>query len=125
MYYRNCADTRIKMGRFEEARQDCEQARALDPDHPYTHERFGDLYLGLELYEEAVRCYRESIARERSAPRYFGLGRALLALGREDEAREVYVAGRGMASDAEVEEALEALGELRGLVVSYFVDAQG
>jgi len=114
-----------RMGRYEEARQDCERARALDADDPYTHECFGDLYLGLELYEEAVRCYRESVAGERSARRYFGLGRALLALGREDEAREVYVAGRGMASEVEVEEALEALGELRGLVVSYFADAQG
>ena len=122
MYHRNRVGAQIELGRLEEARHDCEQALALDPENPYTQERFGDLYLALEEHEKAVDSYQRAIEGEPSTARYFGLGRALLALGRRDEAREAYQAGREMASPDEIEAALEALQGVDEEAVSWLCD---
>lgn len=109
MYHRNRVGVQIELGRLEEAHRDREQALVLDLENPYTHERFGDLYLALKAYQKAVESYQQAIAGEPSAPRYFGRGLALLSLDRRDEAEAAYRAGQELASPAEIQEALEPL----------------
>ena len=112
LYHRNRVGVQIELGQLEAAGDDCERALALDPHNPYTHERFGDLYIALKAYEDATDNYRRAIEGEPSAPRHFGLGLGLLTLDRLAEARTAYRAGQEIASRAEIKQALEDLQDV-------------
>ncbi len=111
MYRRNRASSLIRLGRLDEAEQDCVQARALAPDHAYTHDRWGNLAFARGDYAAAVEHYTAAIDRQPEAGFYFDRGLAYLALGRPDQALADYQAGFATAEPATIREAFEELNE--------------
>jgi tetratricopeptide (TPR) repeat protein len=109
LFYRNRASGRIDLDRLEEAEQDCEQARALAPDHPYTHTRLGDLALARGVYSAAVDHYTAAIERQPDAGFYFGRGLAHLAMGNPDQAQADYRSGISHADHTAIVGALKEL----------------
>ncbi len=111
LLHRNRADSLIRLGRLEEAEQDCAQARALAPDHPYTHARLGQLAFARAGYAAAVEHYTAAIERQAEAGFYFDRGRAYLALGRPDRALADYQAGLATADPLAIARARQELEE--------------
>ena len=111
MYHRNRADALIRLNRLDEAEQDIEQARALAPDHPYTHARLGQLAFAREDYPAAVEHYTAAIDRQPEAGFYFDRGLAHLALGHQDQALADYQAAIPLADSITIAEALKELNE--------------
>ena len=111
LLYRNRASDLIHLGRLDEAEQDIEQARALAPDHPYTHARLGQLAFAREDYPAAVEHYTAAIDRQPEAGFYFDRGLAHLALGHQDQALADYQAAIPLADSITIAEALKELNE--------------
>jgi tetratricopeptide (TPR) repeat protein len=108
---RNRAEAFIRLDRLGEAEKDYERARALAPDHLYTHVRLGQLALAREEYAAVVEHYSAVIDREPEAGFYFDRGLAYLALGRPDEAVADYQAAMSCADADTIAGALEKLDE--------------
>ncbi|SHI58005.1 Tetratricopeptide repeat-containing protein [Malonomonas rubra DSM 5091] len=51
----------FKMGRYQESRQQLEEATSLLPEDPVILEHLGDLYRALMLWEDAAAAYRKSL----------------------------------------------------------------
>ena len=51
-----------KLGRYEESREQLEQASSLQPDDPVILEHLGDLYQALTLWDQAADAYRRILA---------------------------------------------------------------
>jgi tetratricopeptide (TPR) repeat protein len=84
-FARNRASVLIAQGRLDEARADCETASRLAPDYPYTHGRWGDLYLACGQWTEAEAHYRAALAQDDSPGWRFGLAPALWGQTRLDD----------------------------------------
>jgi tetratricopeptide (TPR) repeat protein len=106
---RNRASDLIHLDCLEEAEQDCEQARALAPDHPYTYARLGQLAFAQEQYATAVERYTAALERQEAGGFHFDRALAHLALVQEDLALADYRAGLSLADAATTAEALEEL----------------
>ncbi|MDZ7271191.1 MAG: tetratricopeptide repeat protein [candidate division KSB1 bacterium] len=77
----------LRRGFYEEARQQFEQAIALEQNEPDYHKNLGDVYLAQRRYSKAVECYRASLALgPHYADVHTALGRAYLELGRVEDA---------------------------------------
>jgi len=50
-----------KMGRYQESREQLEEATSLLPEDPVILEHLGDLYRALTLWEQAGAAYRKSL----------------------------------------------------------------
>lgn len=74
---------RVELARLEEARR-------RDPGEVGIPLAIGSLYLLLGSNEQAVAAYEEALALEPRPEIYLNLGRAQLAAGRPDEARESF-----------------------------------
>ena len=109
MYHRNRASSLIDLNRLDEAKQDCEQARTLAPDHHYTHARLGQLAFAHDDYAAAVEHYTSAIERQEEAGFYFDRGLAHLALGHQDDALADYQFAFPLADSITVAEAMEEL----------------
>lgn len=85
-------------GRFADARDACERALALRPDHYYAEKGLGLCLAALGEVEAGVAHLRRSIELN---PAYFDsrhdLGVTLLKAGRVDEARQVFLEARRVA----------------------------
>jgi tetratricopeptide (TPR) repeat protein len=56
--YRNRANALIRLNRLMEAKADCREAERLEPNHPYTHARWGQYFSAREDYIGAVEKYQ-------------------------------------------------------------------
>ncbi|MCB9741153.1 MAG: tetratricopeptide repeat protein [Alphaproteobacteria bacterium] len=89
----------VLMGEPEAAERQWQQLAADYPDDPEIDAQarlaLGDLAFGQDLFGEALTAYREVLASSRDrhyqARALLGLARSLEALGRPEEAREVYL----------------------------------
>ncbi len=70
----------FKMGRFDESRQQLEEASSLHPDDPVILEHLGDLYRALNLWEKAADTYRKVLELD---PQAAGVEEKLQALPTE------------------------------------------
>jgi len=111
MYHRNRAEALIRLDHLDEAERDCEQARALAPDHPYTYARLGQLAFARDDYTAAVEHYTAALDRQPQADFYFGRGLAHLALGHPDQALADYQAAIPLADSITIADALKELNE--------------
>jgi Tfp pilus assembly protein PilF len=78
-------------GKIEEAIAECMLAIEVDPDFGNPYNDIGSYLIGLERYDEAIPWLDRAIAAKRYDPRhfpYFNLGRAYLAKGLINRARE-------------------------------------
>ena len=104
----------VGMGRYAEARERFEEARALldDSEHEnvaaFTHGNLGIVAGHLGDYEAAVRCLREQVAVHRRLVKPVNvvvglnlLGEALIVAGRAEEARAVLEESLQLARDAD------------------------
>ncbi len=55
--YRNRANALIRLNRLMEAKSDCREAERLEPNHPYTHARWGQYFAAREDYIGAIEKY--------------------------------------------------------------------
>ena len=111
LLYRNRASDLIYLDRLDEAERDCEQARILAPDHPYTQARLGQLAFARDDYTAAVEYYTAAVDRQPEADFHFGRGLAHLALGHQDQALADYQAAIPLADSITIAEALKELNE--------------
>jgi tetratricopeptide (TPR) repeat protein len=77
--YRNRANALIRLNRLMEAKSDCREAEHLEPNHPYTHARWGQYFAAREDYIGAVEKYQLA-ARMIGNPTHFNLDIALCLL---------------------------------------------
>jgi len=78
-------------GKIEEAIAECKLAIEVDPDFGNPYNDIGSYLIGLERYDEAIPWLDRAITAKRYDPRhfpYFNLGRAYLAKGMINRARE-------------------------------------
>src|SRR5580658_2946712 len=78
-------------GKVEEAIEECKLAIEVDPDFGNPYNDIGSYLIGLERYDEAIPWLDRAITAKRYDPRhfpYFNLGRAYLAKGLINRARE-------------------------------------
>jgi len=109
LLYRNRANTLIQLSRLDEAGQDCEHARILAPDHPYTYDRLGNLTFARGDYSAAIEHYDAALYRQSEAGFYFDRGLAHLALGHLDQALTDYQAAIPLATAITMADALQEL----------------
>jgi tetratricopeptide (TPR) repeat protein len=77
-----------RMGQMAESLPDLEAARRLAPENARVLDLMGMAYLALDQPGQAEKVFREALARTPDEPEVvMHLGRALMALGREDEAQ--------------------------------------
>ena len=77
-----------RAGRMAESLPDLEAARRLDPHNARVLDLIGLAYLALDQPERAEKAFREAQARDPEEPEFvLHLGRALMALVREQEAQ--------------------------------------
>jgi predicted Zn-dependent protease len=99
-------------------RQRLEEMLAEDPNDPFLRYGLAMEHAGAGAHEEAANCLRELIRLHPDyVPAYFHAGKALLALGRDGEAREVLRAGIAAAvakgdghAAGEMEQLLDSIG---------------
>jgi tetratricopeptide (TPR) repeat protein len=107
--HRNRAEAFVRLGHLDQARQDCEQAQALAPDHPYTYARIGQLAFGRGDYALAVQWLAKAIDRQQEADFYFERGLAYLAMGDQSQALADYQTALALADPIAVGEAIRDL----------------
>lgn len=77
-----------RAGQMAESLTDLEAARRLDPDNARVLDLMGMAYLALDQPDRAEKAFREAHVRAPEEPEFvLHLGRALMALGREEEAQ--------------------------------------
>jgi len=80
-------------GKIEEAIAECKRAIEVDPDFGNPYNDIGSYLIGLERFDEAIPWLQRAIAAKRYDPRHFphfNLGRAYLAKGLINRAREQF-----------------------------------
>jgi len=80
-------------GKVEEAIDACKRAIEVDPDFGNPYNDIGAYLIGLERFDEAIPWLERAITAKRYEPRYFphfNLGRAYLAKGLINRAREQF-----------------------------------
>ncbi len=102
------------LGRFDEAHEEIEIARRLDPLSLIIAEGHSYLYTLARRYDEAVEGFRSLLELDPSYYKgYTSLGRAYAQQGRYELAAEMLEKGRQLAGD--LPSILAALGQVRGL----------
>lgn len=75
-------------------KQQIEEMLAEDPNDPFLRYGLAMEYVSEGQDDEAARCFQELLRRSPDyVPGYMQAGRALVRLGREDEARAMYRSG--------------------------------
>src|SRR6202166_809885 len=80
-------------GKIQEAIAECKRAIEVDPEFGNPYNDIGAYLIGLERYDEAIPWLEKAITAKRYDPRhfrYFNLGRAYLAKGFINKARELF-----------------------------------
>ncbi len=80
-------------GKVEEAIAECKRAIEIDPEFGNPYNDIGAYLIGLERFDEAIPWLERAITAKRYDPRhfpYFNLGRAYLAKGSINRARELF-----------------------------------
>lgn len=80
-------------GKIDEAIAECKRAIEVDPEFGNPYNDIGAYLIGLERFDEAIPWLERAIAAKRYDPRhfpYFNLGRAYLAKGSINRARELF-----------------------------------
>jgi tetratricopeptide (TPR) repeat protein len=80
-------------GKIQEAIAECKRAIALDPDFGNPYNDIGAYLIDLGLFDEAIPWIERAIVAKRYEPRHFphfNLGRAYLAKGSINRARELF-----------------------------------
>jgi len=78
-------------GKIQEAITECKRAIELDPEFGNPYNDIGAYLIGLKRFDEAIPWLERAITAKRYEPRhfpYFNLGRAYLAKGAINRARE-------------------------------------
>jgi len=81
-------------GKIEEAIAECKLAIEVDPDFGNPYNDIGAYLIDLERYDEAIPWLEQATKAKRYEPRqfpYFNLGRAYLAKGSINRARELFL----------------------------------
>src|SRR5260370_42301090 len=80
-------------GKIQEAIAECKRAIEVDPDFGNPYNDIGAYLIGLERFDEAIPWLERATTAKRYEPRhfpYFNLGRAYLAKGMINRARELF-----------------------------------
>ena len=80
-------------GKIQEAIAECKRAIEVDPDFGNPYNDIGAYLIGLKRFDEAIPWLEQAITAKRYEPRhfpYFNLGRAYLAKGAINRARELF-----------------------------------
>jgi Tfp pilus assembly protein PilF len=80
-------------GKIQEAIAECKLAIAVDPEFGNPYNDIGAYLIELERYDEAIPWLEQALTAKRYDPRhfpYFNLGRAYLAKGSINQAREMF-----------------------------------
>lgn len=80
-------------GKIQEAIAECKRAIEVDPEFGNPYNDIGAYLIGLERNDEAIPWLEKAITAKRYEPRhfpYFNLGRAYLAKGYINKARELF-----------------------------------
>src|SRR5271169_5765456 len=104
-------------GKIDEAIAECERAVEVDPDFGNPYNDIGAYLIGLERYDEAIPWLEKAITAKRYEPRhfpYFNLGRAYLAKGFINKARELFQ--QSLEIEPRYTMAQQALASLRRMV---------
>jgi Tfp pilus assembly protein PilF len=81
-------------GKIEEAIEECKRAIQIDPDFGNPYNDIGSYLIQLGRYDEAIPWLEQAIGAKRYEPRhfpYYNLGRAYLAKGSINRARELFM----------------------------------
>jgi Tfp pilus assembly protein PilF len=81
-------------GKIDEAIDECKRAIAVDPDFGNPYNDIGAYLIQLHRYDEAIPWLERAIAAKRYEPRhfpYYNLGRAYLAKGSFNRARDLFL----------------------------------
>src|SRR5258708_36599854 len=87
-------------GKIEEAIAECKRAIEVDPEFGNPYNDIGAYLIGLDRFDEAIPWLEQAIAAKRYDPRHFphfNLGRAYLAKGLINRARERCLKARAIA----------------------------
>jgi Tfp pilus assembly protein PilF len=104
-------------GKIDEAIAECKRAIEVDPDFGNPYNDIGSYLIGLGRFDEAIPWLERAIAAKRYDPRhfpFFNLGRAYLAKGLINRAREQFL--QALAIEPRYTLARHALENLRRLV---------
>src|ERR1700722_8938874 len=104
-------------GKIDEAIAECKRAIEIDPDFGNPYNDIGAYLIGLERYDEAIPWLEHAIVAKRYEPRhfpYFNLGRAHLAKGSINRARELFK--QALEIEPRYALARQALEQLRRMV---------
>jgi Tfp pilus assembly protein PilF len=104
-------------GKIQEAIAECKLAIKVDPEFGNPYNDIGAYLIGLERYEEAIPWLELAITAKRYEPRhfpYFNMGRAYLAQGLINRARELFQ--QALEIEPRYTLASEALESLRRMV---------
>ena len=104
-------------GKIDEAIAECKRAIEVDPDFGNPYNDIGSYLIGLERFDEAIPWLERAIAAKRYDPRHFphfNLGRAYLAKGLINRAREQFL--QALAIEPRYMLARHALENLRRMV---------
>jgi Flp pilus assembly protein TadD len=98
-------------------KQQLEELLAADPNDSFVRYGLAMEHAGAGQDEEAVRCLRELLGRDPDyVPAYLQAGRALLRLGRDEEARAAFTQGIAVAGrQGDAHAAGEMTGFLEGM----------
>jgi Tfp pilus assembly protein PilF len=80
-------------GKIQDAIAECKLAIAVDPEFGNPYNDIGAYLIELERYDEAIPWLEQALTAKRYDPRhfpYFNLGRAYLAKGSINRAREMF-----------------------------------
>jgi len=104
-------------GKIDEAIAECKRAIEVDPDFGNPYNDIGSYLIGLGRFDEAIPWLERAIAAKRYDPRhfpFFNLGRAYLAKGLINRAREQFL--QALAIEPRYTLARHALENLRRMV---------
>jgi tetratricopeptide (TPR) repeat protein len=104
-------------GKMDDAIAECKRAIQVDPDFGNPYNDIGSYLIGLERFDEAIPWLERAIAAKRYDPRHFphfNLGRAYLAKGLINRAREQFL--QALAIEPRYMLARHALENLRRMV---------
>ncbi len=104
-------------GKIEEAIAECKRAIEVDPEFGNPYNDIGAYLIGLNRFDEAIPWLEQAIAAKRYDPRHFphfNLGRAYLAKGLINRAREQFL--KALAIEPRYTLARQALENLRRMV---------
>jgi tetratricopeptide (TPR) repeat protein len=104
-------------GKIEEAIAECKLAIEVDPDFGNPYNDIGSYLIGLGRYDEAIPWLDRAITAKRYDPRhfpYFNLGRAYLAKGMINRARDFFQ--KALEIEPRYTLASESLASLRRMV---------